>query len=351
MPPLRKLEIEFPIIDANFQRFCASYGILSVEDFLVHDFSKLVLLAEAEARSKELKEGISQILSIIDSQHRPWLSGVQLLEDAMQNKHFLPTGCEGIDMLLGGGLREGQLTEIVGPSSSGKTQVCLRVASHVADNYLGVIFLDTCNSFSAHRIACIANQIPGPLIKEVKERRVKRIMTGIICHSVFDIFMLLDVLNQLEFTLKDQVKSENAKTCLLIVDSISSLIAPVLGGKDSQGRLLMVSTGILLKKLADEHNLAILVTNHMVGGDGGTLKPALGESWRSVPHVRLQLSHNHGNNTCNMSVLKHTSVACGRTSKFVIADEAGHRTWERERVGKITKEASKIPLQEENISE
>lgn len=30
-----------------------------------------------------------------------------------------------IDALLGGGLREGQVTEIVGPSSSGKTQVCL----------------------------------------------------------------------------------------------------------------------------------------------------------------------------------------------------------------------------------
>lgn len=28
-----------------------------------------------------------------------------------------------IDLLLGGGLREGQLTELVGPSSSGKTQV------------------------------------------------------------------------------------------------------------------------------------------------------------------------------------------------------------------------------------
>lgn len=30
-----------------------------------------------------------------------------------------------IDKLLGGGLRQGQLTEIVGPSSSGKTQVII----------------------------------------------------------------------------------------------------------------------------------------------------------------------------------------------------------------------------------
>lgn len=29
------------------------------------------------------------------------------------------------DSLLQGGLREGQVTELVGPSSSGKTQVCI----------------------------------------------------------------------------------------------------------------------------------------------------------------------------------------------------------------------------------
>ncbi|ONK76985.1 uncharacterized protein A4U43_C02F1930 [Asparagus officinalis] len=320
MPPLRSLEIEFPILDARFRRFCASHGIFSVEDFLVHDFSKLVSLAEAEAGPKELKEGISQILSIIDGQHQPWLNGVQLLEDTLQNKHFLSTGYEGIDMLLGGGLREGQLTEIVGPSSSGKTQVCLHVASHVADSHLGVVFLDTSNSFSAHRVACIINQLSGPLAKEVNERRVQRIMTGITCQSVYDIFVLLDVLHQLEFSLK--VKSESAKTSVLIIDSISSLIAPVLGGKDSQGRLLMISAGFLLKKLADEYNLAVLVTNHMVSGEGGSLKPALGESWKSVPHVRLLLSRNQGSNIGNMSVLKHTFVACGDTAEFVIADEA-----------------------------
>lgn len=82
---------------------------------------------------------------------------MELLEDAMKNKHVLSTGFEGyhvlehplshflgvkfetlkvfdtkfswagvcirVDLLLQGGLREGLLTELVGPSSSGKTQV------------------------------------------------------------------------------------------------------------------------------------------------------------------------------------------------------------------------------------
>ncbi|KAJ6814479.1 DNA repair protein RAD51-like protein 4-like [Iris pallida] len=323
MPPLEKLEPEFPIIDADFRRFCASLGIFSVEDFLVHDVSKVVALAESKATSKVLKEGIAQILSIIDGQHQPWLNGVDLLNNTTQNKHFLPTGCEGIDMLLGGGMREGQLTEIAGPSSSGKTQLCLYVGSHVADKHMGgVLFLDTCNSFSPRRIACIVSQFSNSSIREVKELRLKRIMSGIFSQSIYDIFALLDVLHQLEFKLNHKVTSETANVCLLIIDSISSLITPILGGNSSQGRLMMVSAGYVLKKLANEHNLAVLVTNHMVGGEGGILKPALGESWKSIPHVRLLLSRDQGSRLCNISVLKHTSVASGRAAEFLITDGA-----------------------------
>nr|XP_018679769.1 PREDICTED: DNA repair protein RAD51 homolog 4 isoform X4 [Musa acuminata subsp. malaccensis] len=227
--------------------------------------------------TKELGEedvGMEEVSVVIDGRQPSWLNGVELLEDAKWNKHVLPTGCKGIDILLGGGLREGQLTEIVGPSSSGKTQG--------------------------------------------KEGRLKRIMSSILCHSLFDIFELLDVLHQLECKLKHQVKSSGNRIRLLIVDSISSLITPILGGKNSQGRLMMITTGILLKKIANEYNLSVLVTNHMVGGEGGSLKPALGESWKNIPHVRLSLSRDQGSNVCNVSILKHTIIASGRTAKFVI---------------------------------
>ncbi|KAJ0983955.1 hypothetical protein J5N97_002311 [Dioscorea zingiberensis] len=195
----------------------------------------------------------------------------------------------GIDKLLGGGLRRGQLTEIVGPSSSGKTQVCLYTALHVADKNLGaVMFLDTCNSFSPKRIAGMISQYSDHSVSEGNERRRNRIMTGIICRSVFDIFELLGVLHELSSASKRQVKNQDPRPCLLIIDSISFLITPILGGKDSQGRMLMVSCGTLLKKLANEHNISILVTNHMVGGEGGVPKPALGESWKSIPHAQAQ---------------------------------------------------------------
>ncbi|XP_042512418.1 DNA repair protein RAD51 homolog 4 isoform X2 [Macadamia integrifolia] len=309
LPSSKALELEFSEIDSNFLQFCASHGILSVEDFLVHDLNVLVAFAEQHGTSKKLKQGITRILSIIDNHHQPWLNGMKLLEDALQNKHVLSTGCEGVDHILQGGLREGQLTELVGPSSCGKTQICLQAASNVADKYMGaVIFLDTCNSFSPRRIACFLTKRMSSSSNEEKQRILERVMSNIFSYSVFDIFSLLDVLQQLESKLRSQEFTGDNQVQLLIIDSISSLITPILGGNGANGRSLMTSAGLLLKKLAHELNLSVLVTNHMVGGDGGALKPALGESWKSVPHVRILLSRDHGGNFCDASLLKHPSV-------------------------------------------
>lgn len=44
----------------------------------------------------------------------------------------------------------------------------------------------------------------------------------------------------------------------------------------------------------------------MVGGEGGIIKPALGESWKNIPHVRLVVSRDQESNVCTATVLKHT---------------------------------------------
>ncbi|KAI4322179.1 hypothetical protein L6164_021896 [Bauhinia variegata] len=271
MAPLKSLEQVYPTIDSNFQNFCASHSIFSVEDFLLHDVDVLVASADNQPRPDMLKQGITQLQSIVDRQAPPLLNGLQLLEDTKRNTHVLPTGCEGIDAVLGGGLRKGQLTELVGPSSSGKTQACLQSASTVAKKEkTSVIYLDTGNSFSPQRIAHFVGHTSGSVfLAQADHRSLKKVLDSIICYSVFDIFQMFDVLHQLEINMRSELLKSDNHVGLLIVDSISSLITPILGSSGPQGHALMISAGFLLKKLAHEHNLAVLVTNHMVGGEGG----------------------------------------------------------------------------------
>ncbi|CAH2038636.1 unnamed protein product [Thlaspi arvense] len=312
MAPLKQLERDNPIIDACFRDFCASHGILTAEDFLLHDLYELAAFAERLANSDRLKESITLMLSLIELQCRPLLNGMELLEDLHRHKHTLSTGDKGTDSLLQGGFREGQLTELVGPSSSGKTQFCMQAAASVAEKHVGrVLYLDTGNSFSPRRVAQFICASSDAALVQTRNVYVQEVLSRISCHTVYDIYTIFDTLQGLEVTLRSQVQM-NVNKCrlrLLVVDSVSSLITPILGGSGSQGRALMVALGYLLKKLAHEHNIAILVTNHTVGaGEGGKTKPALGETWKSIPHVRLMLSRDHRNSDCTISILKHTSL-------------------------------------------
>nr|ADE77590.1 unknown [Picea sitchensis] len=316
MAPLRALNL--PILTRQVLQFLAANGILSVEDFLVHDIYTLAARTEHQTNSEVLKQAIAEILSFIDSQHSRWLNGAQLLENLQQTVHVLPTGCEGLDSLLGGGLLEGTLTELVGPSASGKTQICLRAASHIAyHSQAAVMYLDTCNSFSSKRIAQFLNVLAKSSIKSKDQQgNIERAMKGIFHYNVFDVYSMLDLLYQIESSMQTQGKNESSRVRLLIVDSVSSVITPILSGSNLQGHSLMISLGVVLKKLALEYSIAVLITNHIVVDKTGTSKPALGESWKSMPHVRLLLSRDPVSNICDMSLLKHTSMVCDQQASL-----------------------------------
>lgn len=41
------------------------------------------------------EQGSTKLLSIDDGQRKPWMNGIELLEESLHNKHVLSTGCEG----------------------------------------------------------------------------------------------------------------------------------------------------------------------------------------------------------------------------------------------------------------
>lgn len=90
------------------------------------------------------------------------------------------------------------------------------------------------------------------------------------------------------------------------------------------GNVLVAETGRLLRQVAETLHTAVLVTNHVVGagnfgrGPGAAVshpaaqhinmeyKPALGEQWRGIPHVRLQLSRaTAAADVACMTILSH----------------------------------------------
>jgi hypothetical protein len=191
-----------------------------------------------------------------------------------------------------------------------------------------VLFVDATGGFSVSRLAQLAQQ------EAATAEAQRRALESVCCVKAFDVHEALRLLDGL---LRGGGGSFAARPrpALLVFDSVSALLSPLLTTKHSQGHALMLSLAGALRALADEHNVAVLVraaahcctdglsipplllrqlTNHTVSGrDGeeGSLKPALGETWKSqracsaaraavstvapdaslcAAHLRLQLS-------------------------------------------------------------
>ncbi|XP_057508835.1 DNA repair protein RAD51 homolog 4-like isoform X7 [Actinidia eriantha] len=158
MAPLKSLDLDYPIIDPNFQQFCASHGIFSVKDFLIHDLYVLFTMAEQHPTSERLKEDVKGITGLMTAIY--FVCSSSMMQLRYETLTIVVQGliCSfKMDYVK-------DVTELGGLSSSCKTLVCLQVASNVT-KIGGVVFLDTGNSFSPKRIAQFL--VSDPAGKEV----------------------------------------------------------------------------------------------------------------------------------------------------------------------------------------
>lgn len=69
---------------------------------------------------------------------------------------MISTGSKAIDAMLGGGIRQGMITDIFGESGSGKTQLCFTLSVNCVKEGGQVMFIDTAGTFRPERIVEIS---------------------------------------------------------------------------------------------------------------------------------------------------------------------------------------------------
>ncbi|XP_007446647.1 PREDICTED: DNA repair protein RAD51 homolog 4 [Lipotes vexillifer] len=234
-------------------------------------------------------------------------NGADLYEELKTSTAILSTGIASLDKLLDAGLYTGEVTEIVGGPGSGKTQVCLRVAANVAHGLQqNVLYIDSSGGLTASRILQLL-QARTPEEEEQSYPSFPRssdlalqlstqaatlagALQRIQVVRAFDIFQMLDVLQDLRGAVSQQVSSSSGTLKVVVVDSVTAVVAPLLGGQQREGLALMMHLARELKTLARDLSVALVVTNHVTRDrDSGQLKPALGRSWSFVPSTRLLL--------------------------------------------------------------
>ncbi|NWZ72051.1 RA51D protein, partial [Acrocephalus arundinaceus] len=225
-------------------------------------------------------------------------NGADLYEELKSSTAILPTGSPSLDQLLDSGLYTGDVTELMGAPGSGKTQVCLGIAASVS---LGlkqhVLFLDSTGGFTASRLyqmlrAQTEDEEEQAILGRLRLCFVLQLeaLRRIQVVRVFNIYELLRALQELRDRLSQQVVSSMGPLKMVLLDSVSAVIYPLLGGRQSEGLALMMQLSRELKTLAREFSLAVVVTNQVTRDSStGPLKPALGRSWSFVPSTRVLL--------------------------------------------------------------
>jgi DNA repair protein RadB len=211
----------------------------------------------------------------------------------------LPTGCQGIDRLLGGGFEAGIITQIYGEAGTGKTNIAMQLAIQAVARGSRVIFIDT-EGFSPERFA----QIAGPGAKEIAGRIV-----------IFEPMSL----EQQHISIKDSAKVAGKDLGLIVLDSATSLYRVLLEAEDNRTvrRMLSVQMNELLE-LARRHRIPVLITNQVYTDiETGTLRPLGGTSLEHICKAIVFLE-KIGNGRRRARIMKHRSQPEGESAEFSI---------------------------------
>jgi DNA repair protein RadA len=169
----------------------------------------------------------------------------------------ITTGSKELDELIGGGIETQSITEIYGSYASGKTQWCfqLSVTTQLPEEKGGlkgnVLYIDSENSFRPERIVSIAKHL---------NLNPETVLKNIFVARAFNSDHQMVLAEKAE----EMIKEKNIK--LIIVDSLTSQFRSEFVGRgtlaDRQQKLNKHMHTLM--KLAEMHNIAVLVTNQVM---------------------------------------------------------------------------------------
>lgn len=272
-----------PLLTESVLDNCKSVGIKTVTDFV---------LCDPEDLAKKIKIPYKDVFCIHQDlmiKHSSFpQNSLSLRWELLESLSILDTGSESLNKFLNGGIYTGEITEIHGVPGSGKTQFCLSLISHlILGTQNTVFFLDTNNNF-------VAKRLEEMLLEKSEDKDIICKLQNVKIKCIYDIYDLLDCLDVLKCQLNKQENIFYHYLKLLVIDSITSLLAPCFDGKYLDGLGLMNNIAQQLNALCCEHHISILICNNTVQSKNFSTKPALGMNWKYIPSVSLCIDRLNG---------------------------------------------------------
>ena len=192
---------------------------------------------------------------------------------------MIKTGLKELDQFLGGGIKEGLVTNISGQSATGKTQLAFQICLNALHSGKDVLFQDTTGEFRPERLVEMMQlrKINPSLLDKIKVSRITNTAQQIQCFS------------------KIPLKSYS----LIIVDSVTDLFSFEYSKKEQtlEKYISFMKYMHNLSSIAIDDKIPIIVTN-IVRTVNKHEKENLEESISMYIHTKLKLSKNNNGYSC-----------------------------------------------------
>lgn len=175
---------------------------------------------------------------------------------------MITTGSTELDRLLGGGIETGSITELFGEFRTGKTQLCHTLAMNcqlpvdMGGAEGKCLYIDTEGTFRPERLIAVAERykIPG-----------NTVLDNVACARAYNTD------HQTQLIIQASAMMTESRYALLIVDSATGLYRTDYTGRgELNSRQIHLARFLrLLLRLADEHGIAIVITNQVVANVDG----------------------------------------------------------------------------------
>jgi len=223
----------------------------------------------------------------------------------------IPTGCDPVDELLGGGFERGVVTQVYGPPAAGKTNLALAAAVELAAAGDRSLFIDT-EGLSIDRFEQIAS---ARVERSDIDSDVETLAARLVISEAYDFEDQREAVRDAE--------ELAAEIDLIVLDSATGFYRLERAGDTEGGQSLrkVAKQVTHLLSLARRHDLAVVITNQVFTDPDSDRDRALGGN--TLNHwtgTILRVDRFRGGNR-RATLEKHRSKAAGDAATFRIVGE------------------------------
>jgi DNA repair protein RAD51 len=245
------------------------HGIHCVETIAFMPMRKLLeVQGIGEAKAKRIMSAAKKLVPM------RMVSAAEMLT-IRKNMIQLSTGSAQLDGLLDGGVETGQITEIFGEFRCGKTQLChtLCVTCQLPVDRGGgeskALYIDTEGTFRPERLKAIAERY---------ELNVEDVLENVTYARAYN------AEHQEKLLVEAAGVFCESRYALLVVDSATGLFRTDYTGRGELADRQQALNKFLrnLQRIADEHGVAVVITNQVMASPDQSPNPYMGPSVKPI---------------------------------------------------------------------